>query len=55
MQKIIEIIEAKLKDQEETISFQKWQISDLTAKLEKAEETIEAQADIISDLKGEKK
>ena len=41
MQRIIEIIEAKLKEQEDTIKLQKWQISDLTAKLEKAEETIE--------------
>lgn len=48
MQKIIEIIEAKLKDQEETISFQKWQISDLTAKLEEAERKINQTA------KGEK-
>ena len=41
MVKIIEAIEEKLKSQEDTITLQKWQISDLTAKLEEAEKTIE--------------
>ena len=46
MIKIIEAIEEKLKSQEDAITLQKWQISDLTAKLEEAKK--------IERLKGEK-
>lgn len=41
MEKIIELIEEKLQEQDATINMQKWKISDLAAKLEEAEKTIE--------------
>lgn len=41
MEKIIELIEEKLQEQESTINMYKWKISDLTAKLEEAGKTIE--------------
>ena len=53
MERIIAIIEDKLKSQEQEISLFQWEVADLKRKLAEAEKTIEAQAQIITDLKGE--
>lgn len=53
MERIIKAIEAKLKEQEDIISIQQWEIENFKRKLEEAEKTIEEQAHLISDLKGE--
>lgn len=50
MDRIINLIEAKLKEQEDTIALQKWQIADLERKLEEAEKAIAEQAHCIDDL-----
>lgn len=56
MERIIKTIEAKLAEQETTITIQKWEIEDLKKKLAEAEEVIKGQASYIkdmNDLKGE--
>jgi molecular chaperone DnaK (HSP70) len=53
MERIIKAIEAKLKEQEDIIAIQTWEIDNFKRKLEEAEKTIEEQAQVISDLKGE--
>lgn len=55
MDRIINLIEAKLKEQEDTIALQKWQIAEFERKLAEAEKTIEEQAHCIDDLKGANK
>lgn len=52
MERIIKLIEDKLKSQEDIISIHKWEIAELERKIEVAEKTIEEQARIIDDLKG---
>lgn len=48
MERIIKAIEAKLKEQEDIISIQQWEIENFKRKLEEAEKTIEEQAHLIN-------
>ena len=53
MERIIKVIEEKLKEQDSTIAVQQWQISDLKKKLEEAEDKLAEANGILGEQKEE--